>query len=465
MRNILVVVTLFLQLSSLFARVKNNNNPVKYIPGNVSFVLYLNSLDKSFDEYKKSYFWKKYKRTIKGKDLEKTLNSIDASFLVIGLTLNDLLEIFSQQAFLGVWLQNNSLVKDYIYLIEKKDNKKIIKNILERLEYFAVANKIDLKKYEYLSFKVFNFANKVLMASNKDFLLISNNVVVLNDICRRIAHNIIDQHKLVDFDKYFNNKNMVFYLKKTNILKRKKEEKYYSFRFNRTPELEILYNDDNKQVNDYNFNYDYFKMLPSDVNFILIGNEDIRQAVYPFFSLIGTNVYNLDKEYFDCYFSSINFNEKKSGVTAIKLSAKNINLLKILKIDTELTNKYLVNKFYMSSYQKIKIYKKSQEYYAFIKDKVLSSTKLNFLKKAIYAYKKNKSFYYTKAFKKLKANRKRKPLCWMNLRKYLTAKSLKYKKEKWLYYNAYIKTFNQLIVYSDKKDKYLYMKLVFYPSK
>ena len=53
----------------------------------------------------------------------------------------------------------------------------------------------------------------------------------------------------------------------------------------------------------------------------------------------------------------------------------------------------------------------------------------------------------------------------MDLRKYLTDIAMKYKKDKWAHYNAYIKTFDKILIYSKKKDAYQYMKLFFYGKK
>jgi len=464
MRYILTAVFLLFNITFLLPADKSESNPVQYLPDDVSFVLYLNSFDEFFDEYTDSYFWKKFKQTSKGKDLDRTLNSIDASFLIIGLTLNDLLEIFSEQAVLGVWLQNNSLVKDYIYLIEKKKNKKLIKNILERLEYFAIANKIDLKKYDYSSFNIYNFANKVLLAENADFVLISNDINVLNKMISRIDNKVIEKHNLGDFRAIFKNQNMVFYVKKTDVSAGNSEELYYSFRFRDKPDLEVLYNDKESQyTNKFIFENDYFRMMPSSVNYILIGNKDVRDLIYPFFPLIGTNIYQFDKEYFDAYFSGINFQSDPQSVTAIEMDPKGRKILTITAKPGASTNSILINdRNYNSTYLNVKIYMQNKEYYAFIKDKMLSSEDFDFLKKAVYAYKKNKGFYHTKEFKKISGNKSRNPLLWMSLGKYLSEKSLYHKEEKWLYYNAYIKTFKNFIIYSDVLKNQFYLKLTFY---
>ncbi len=465
MKYIVLFVYLILQWSPIFARDNIENNPIKYIPKNVSFVLYLNSIDKSFDEFKDSYFWKKYKNTDQGKELDKTFNSIDASFFAVGLTLNDLLEIFSKQALLGVWLENNKQVRDYIYIIEKKKNKKLLKNIIERLEYFAVANKIAVSKYKYGTFNIIDFAKQIFISNNKEFLLISNNVNTLNDIAKRIDGNIVDSENPGDFKKHFQNRNIVFYIKKTNVYNNTAANRiFYSFRFKNKPELETLFEDKTKLgTNFFNFENDYFKMMPSDINCIFFGNKDIRTSLYPFFTLIGTNMYTLDKNYFDMYFNKIDFKSQGNCVTAIKYKAGKMNVLQIKKVDKSKTNHTVFNKAnYDSTYNKVIIYKYGQKYFALIKNKEISSDDIKFLEKSIYAYKKSKNFYFTKNFKKLKNYRKRNPLLWMNLHTYLTDKSMKFKKGKWSYYNAYIKTFDKLIITSKNKEKYFYSKLFFY---
>ena len=451
--------------SSLFTQTSRDKNLIQYIPKDVSFVLYLNSLDKSFKEFKSSSFWKYYKRTKEGKELEKSLNSFDASLQITSfITLDDLLEVFSQQAFIGIWLGNNNIIKNYIYLIEKKKNKNKIKSILERLEYFAVANKINIKKYEQNSFKIINFTNQICLAENKEFVLISNNLEVLENICSRINNRIVNKHNLIDFKKYFKNNNLVFYLKTPPGFMSQKGELYYSFRFKGKPELEILYKDKKiTNTRQFKFNNDYFKVLPPDINFIQFGNENVRDSIYPFFDLIGTNFYKIDKKYFDTYFSEPDTKGINPQLIAGKLTSKTTNLLRI--IDVSLQSNYM-DKFPDNSptttYLNYNIYNNSQVYYAFIKKNLIISRQESFLKKAINTYKKNRGFYFTKDFKKIQAYKNKNTIVWMNLRKYLTDKALKYGKDKWAHYNAYIKTYDKLMIYSGKKIDCIYMKLFFY---
>ena len=211
------------------------------------------------------------------------------------------------------------------------------------------------------------------------------------------------------------------------------------------------------------FNNDYFKILPSDINFIYFYNDDIRDVIYPFFNLIGTNFYKLDRKYFDAYFSETVFSQQTEQIYAAKIDSKATNIIRIVNIDSQ-TN--YMNMFPAESpettYLEREIFKNEQGYYVFMSKKLVISRKLNFLKKAIQAYKKRRGFYFTKNFKKIQAYRNKNFLLWMDLRKYLTDKALKYKKDKWAYYNAYIKTFDKMIIYSDRKDRYFYLKLVFY---
>ncbi len=243
-----------------------------------------------------------------------------------------------------------------------------------------------------------------------------------------------------------------------------KGELYYSFRFKGKPELEILYKDKKiTNTRQFKFNNDYFKVLPPDINFIQFGNENVRDSIYPFFDLIGTNFYKIDKKYFDTYFSEPDTKGINPQLIAGKLTSKTTNLLRI--IDVSLQSNYM-DKFPDNSptttYLNYNIYNNSQVYYAFIKKNLIISRQESFLKKAINTYKKNRGFYFTKDFKKIQAYKNKNTIVWMNLRKYLTDKALKYGKDKWAHYNAYIKTYDKLMIYSGKKIDCIYMKLFFY---
>ena len=464
MKYIIICLSLIFHCTILHTGDVKNTGLIKYIPNDVSFILYLNSLDKSFKEFKKSYFWNKYKLTDKGKGLEKTFNSIDASFLILGLTLDDLLQVFSQQAFVGIWLENNTYIKEYIYLIEKKKNKSKISTILDRLKFFAVANKINIKEYKQNTFKIISFTNRIFLAENKKFVLISPSHTVLSNICDRIQNNTGDGHNLVDYKKYFQNDNLIFYFNASET-GTSRRELYYSFRFKDKPQLEVLYKNEPgpPAADQLKFNSDYFKILPPKINFLYFGKEDIGDSIYPFFFLIGTNYYKLDKEYFDTCLSEFDSEMKNPQLIAGNFSSKATNFLTL--IDLDLQPGYTANypdDSPESTYLNYKIFKKDEKYYVFIKKILVISGQIKYLKEAISTYKKNRGFYFTGNYKKILGYKNKKTLIWMNLHKYLTDKALKYGKDKWAHYNAYIKTYNNMIIYSDNKNDFTYIKLFFY---
>jgi hypothetical protein len=463
MKILIASFLLIINLTPLFSQTQKNN-PVKYLPKDVSFVLYLNSMDKAFSDFKNTYFWKKYKLTGKGKELERTLNSIDASFLMLGLTLQDLLEVFSQQAILGVWADENNYIKNYVYLIEKKRNKNKIDSIIERFEYFAAANKIGLTKYKYNSFTIMNFTNQIYIANNDSFTLISDNRLVLNNICNNIKDNKIEEHHLMEFNNHLKNDNIVLYNNNIKSISGKNIEAYYSFEFPNQPEIEVLYKDKNNAYPDkVHYDNEAFKMLPSDINFVYIGQNDLRELIYPFFKLTGTNFYTLDQKYFDSFFHDFETEKENVYLTAGHVTLKETNILKIFNTANQSN---IINVFPEESlhttYQKTKIYKKDNGYYTILNRKVLYSKKLDFLKRAVSAYKSKRSFYYTSYFKKIRAYQSKGFILWMNLKKYLTDKALQYGKDRWAHYNAYIKTFEKILIYSNKKDQNYYLKLFFY---
>jgi len=439
---------------AVFSQLSSTVNPVQYLPDDVSFVLYINSLDRSYGEFKRTYFWKKYKLTARGKDLDRMLNSIDASFLVLGLTLDDMLEIFSQQAILGVWLASPNVIQDYLYLIEKKKGRREIDAIVERLEYFAIANKISLQKSQQNNFNIYNFGNKIYLAENQEFVLISNSQAILDKIRNRIFNKIIDNHNLMVFDKYFRNKNIVFYLK--NL--------YYSFRFKNEPEIEVLYKDStNIYTNQFQFDNNYFKMLPSDINYVYYAPWDLRDIIYPFFNLIGTNFYKLDKDYLNGYFSGIDFTINAEQIFAGKIDSKRTNIIRIIRVSSlSGVSNLFPSKVSVLTYLKQSIYTNQSQYYTFMNKKVVISDNLSYLKKSIRAYKNRQGFYFARSFKKIQAYQYKNFLVWIDFKKYLTENALKHGNEKWAYYNAYIKTFSHLMIYSDRKENYYYLKLFFY---
>jgi len=466
MKSIIFILLLIFKTSLLFCEEKIKNPSIEnFLPKSVSFALYVNKLDRVFSEFKNSYFWKKYKLTWKGKEIDNKLGSINASVFLLGGTFDDLLDIFSQKAVVGVWVNNNRYITNYIYLIEKKkNNKNSINSVIERLEYFAVANKINLTKEKINSFLIYNFAGKLFLGNSDRYVLISPKFNLIKNIIFNIEQNIINNLNFQRCKECLKNKNVIFYFKQKKGIFTK--EYYYSLRFRRTPELEVLYKDNNDEYKDLvNYDTKVFKFIPRDVNFIYFAKKDVREIVYPFFDLIGTNYFRLNKSYFNSFFKE--FDEKNisfmfPNFLVGKISSKT-NFLNIININAQTNLKLFVEPTNIkATYLKVPIYFNNDKYFALIGKYLLVSKQQGFLKRAISAYKTRRSFYYTRDYKKISLYRRKNLVLWMNLKKFLTKEALKYKRDKWAYYNAYIRTFSKMILYSSHKDAYLYLKLFFY---
>lgn len=431
------------------------------LPPHYSFLMYGHALDRSFKEFKDSYFWKKYKQTEKGRDFDKTLDSINGSFLVIGLVLDDLLEILSERALLAVWLRENA-VEDYVYLIEKKQNRSKIDSVVERLEYFAYANKIELSTVLRDGFRVYNFKNKVILADRADLLLVSNSAGRITEALQRgKAGN--GAERTVNFRDYFSNENIVLYLKKTNEKIRTRDEYYYSFRFREKPRLEGLIRSGGVPATNAPVDSAAFRFLPANINALFsLGRGDMREYLDPFFSMVSTNIFQLDRAYFGAYFDPAARYLGAAGLCGIQRTAKNTNMIVVLTGEeknravtdsfSSLTNASAVREVYGPF-----VIFKGSPYFVFTGGFLLLSNNLSFLKKGLEGYQKRSGFAWGSAFPPLKNTVAQELFLWLDLKEYVTALALKNGPDKWTYYNAYLKTFSAFTLYGKRKGDYLYL--------
>ncbi|MDD5066151.1 MAG: hypothetical protein PHF84_03810 [bacterium] len=444
----------------------NGKNITDALPDQYSFLIYGQSLDKAFKEFKDSYFWQKYKLTRNGKELDRNLDSLNASFLVIGLVLDDLLQILSGQAVLAVWLKNSS-VDQYLYLIEKKENKSKLNSLVERLEYFAYANKIDLKKTPLGDYTVYDFNNKVFLADSASCLLISSDERKIEQSVKRLENGSRKKNGL-DFNAYFKNRNLITYLKMTNEVKKRNEDHYYSFRFSGKPRVEGLFRSPDSIRSNSGIPAGSFYYLPSVINMACSLQETgIREYMYPFFDTVDTNIFKLDKGYFSAFFDRTREYNNVRGLCGMQLNSKATNFIMIVSTNSQerdfyqsfatRTNEPGINETWNN---KVRLYR-AGDYFCFQNGYLLISNSLSFLKRGLDACSKRNGFYYTQEFTKIRNMVSRDLFLWMDLKEYVTARALKNGDDKWYYYNAYIKTFGNLYLSGERKEDYFYLNLTF----
>lgn len=463
MKNRLLILGLFIFLGMSPLHSEKNNNIINFLPRDYSFLIYCHSLGESFKEFKSSYFWSKYKLTQKGKELERTFDSISASTLTIGIILDDLLELFSEQAILSIWL-NNKEIQNYLYLIEKKSNRSKINSLITRLQYFAVANKINITVTTNDTFSVYNFNNKVWLCDGKGYVLISNSWNKINGSIEKIK-NPMENNTLDDFKTYFKNKNIILYSQQTNVSEKK--EYYYSFRFNNKPQIEGLIKENTTWPSNYSVSSRTYNFLPNSINFLCsINKTDIPQYIYPFFDMVSTNIYQFDQDYFDGYLNRIKSYDNYYGICGIDRNKKNTNIIVIIQSNSQNSIQY---NLYKQKSEKLSVYSEingikiyfDTSYFLFYKEFILFSNNVSFIKKALESYIKKNGFAFTKEFSTLKGLRARDLFLWMDIQEYLTAKALAYGNDKWSYYNAYRKTFRNIHLYGEKKDEFIYINCSF----
>jgi len=438
---------------------------VKYLPSSPTICLYIKSLKKVWNDFRYSYFWKKYKLSTQGKEIQRALDSISAASLIVGLTFDDLLEIFSNNGALALWVNNNVLV-NFMYLIET-NNK--IKDFLQRLEFYVIAEKKNYNKYNYKNVEIINFDNKVYIAIVKKLTVITDNKVKIE----QTIDNIIKDTNSINFSipSYFGkNKNIILW---NNINK----SILYSFEFKRRLVIEAL-TDIDSFITNAKLNLKEIKFIPSNVNFISFSenSDNIKNLYAALFKNIDTNVINIDLNYFENFFKNIEWvPSNTTGCVGINLKSKSTNVICVFSTtNTTMISNFIKKSTNSISYYRKKIYclpsKELWKYFSIYDDYLLLSNSLKFLKSSIEGYKRRKSFYYTSEMKRifLYSPLRRKNInafVWMNLKRYIISKSFKYPKEKWLLYNAYIKTFARLLIYGYKRDSSFYTILKTYSFK
>ena len=434
---------------------------------NYFYLIYCKNVDISFAEFKKSYFWQKYKMTDQGKQLNSTFESLDSTFLIFGLTLDDLLEMFSEQALLSIWADNSNTIIDYLYFVKKGSNSKAINSFIERLEFFANANKINLIKNNYSAFQIYNFNNKVFLANSNDkkYVLIANNFDKIQSVIDRINSDQTQSLNKIDFPQIFKNKNLVTYLKLTNSAEEISGQYYYSFRFQDKPEIEGYVKYDNLMITNNNIDLYACKFIPNNIDLLTSVNSiDINKLIYPFLNNINTNLYKFDNNYFDPFFKKIKDYSDLKGICGMKLNNNNIDSVMVLKTNINRNNSMsyylekLIDANVIEEYKKIKIYK-ANEYFLVYHDYLLISNNLNFLKNSFDAYKNNNGFFYSENSKMFIKKNDLDILLWMDLEEYLKNKSLKHGDDKWYYYNAYMKTFKSFEINGQIKNNGIYFDL------
>ena len=436
-----VKFVILLLFSFSFFLYGENGDVVKYLPEQPSYIFYIESLKDSYKNFENSYFWKKFKLSSQGKKFEESINSISASFFVIGLTFNDLLDIFSGNTILALWISNNAIT-DFIYILEFNE---YIKEFLKRIEYFAIANKIDFKKYNYLSSEFLSFEEKVFIAKIENYVIIGNNKFKIEKTASNIENNITNLN--FKFDKRFKKSDFVFWNNyDLNTL--------FNFKFNNNLKIDAF-----QSISNFNTNIISFKQLefiPSEVDFVAT-SQNLEKCNYTFlkiFESFDTNFINVDVNYFKTFIEkskSLSFTDFFIGID-FKKSETNIIIVKKEKV-TNFLNLTNIGNFYNQ-----KIYNFNGEklkYFTFIDDFGLYSNDLTFLKEAIESYKKKKSFYFSPVMQKIKRSIEKKSIIsfsFFDLNDYIIKKSFKYPEEKWIYYNAYIKSFKEVLLYTYKDN-------------
>ncbi len=458
---ILLFLLLFFldETSNISAKnIKNNyKDLIKALPSVPDITLFVKSLDREWNKFKRSYFYKKYKLTKNGKKLEDNINSISASFLVIGLTFDDLLEIFSEQGLLALWVNNNS-VTNYLYVIKSKKKLKLVKALIERLKIYAIAKKINFQNVKYGDAIVLNFNNIAFIAQLKNYTFISDSFPLIEKSINKISQNIINTN-FSDFEaiKLLKNKNIVFFF---NNISFPSSPLFYSLTFGNNLEIEAI--DKNINITNSNFSIKDLRYVPSDANFIATGRElnNISQSYLKVLDMSDTNIINIDKSYFSSFFTKVESYNLSSSLIAMKLRKNYTNILFIFKNKSEISNIIKNSTDMNETYKRKKLLLFNNSLYGIqIKSKFFLSNNKKWLKKCVENYYRGKGFYYSRR-KILRKFRKNSDIfIWMDIRKYLTEKALQYKKDKWTLYNAYIKSFSYIYIYGEKKGKYSYFRL------
>jgi len=382
-----------IRLDSGEGALNNGLDIIKYLPSEPSYSLYIKSLKKVWNDFETSYFWQKYRLTKNGEEIDRTINSISASFFIIGLNFNDLLEIFSGDSSLSLWISNN-YITSYLYLIKSTQT---ISQFIERLNYYAIANKITYNKYNYNSYEIINFSSKMYIAYSKEFTLISDDRIKIEKTINNIENNN-NNIPLQYSDKFSKNKNIILW---NNINK----SVFYSIEFKNYLDIEALSNLDTSDTNAP-FNYKELQFIPPNVNFISFSHnsDKINNLFSPLFTSIDTNLIKIDTEYFETFFNNVSPPGDEVGTFGMKITSKRTNILFVFKPSNNLVySNYLKIGTDKIIYYKKSIYKLTQnqwKYFSIYNDYILISNSLTFLQSAIENYKKQKSFYYSLKCKK-----------------------------------------------------------------
>ncbi|MBN1898450.1 MAG: hypothetical protein JW827_06705 [Spirochaetes bacterium] len=437
----------FTGLSSSLAAA--DDDLIGYLSSEPSLSLQVRSLKKVWSQFKNSNFWKKYKLTQNGKELQQSIDSISASFLIIGLTFDDLLEIFSDDSLLALWVQYNHL-SHFLYLIPSNKN---ILQFIERLEYFSVANKINYSTYTVHGVEVKDFAQKIFIAKVNQYVLISDNKMNLEGTLL----NIVNKSQGTKPDLFFESQKEDEIIIRNNI----SQSILYRFSFRDRLIFETLSKDSSSNTNYFD-DVSHLKFVPSNVNFISFSENlnNLKNMYYPFFQSLDTNIINLDISYFDAFFQKGVFPPGSSGILGIKLTDTSTNIIMIIPA---MGSNFIMGKNEKATYYNIPLYEDtsagSLKYVCLYQDILLLSNNLSYLKQSIHEYKKSKSFYFTKEknliMSQWKVKKNTASFFWIDLEKYIISKSFAHKNEKWLFYNAYHRSFARLIHYGFReKDNY-----------
>ncbi len=454
MKNFFIALLLLITLlynDGIIISAPVKENVGRFIPENSDIILYVRNIDKSWKEFKSSYFYKKYKLTKNGKDLQRSIDSLSASFLIIGVTLNDLLEIFSEQGILAIWLNNNSIT-NYLYLIKADKNLSKMKSLMERLKYYAIANKINYNDVEYNNAKIRNFNNVVFLAKLDNYFVIGNNINLIRQTIDNINNFISTSTPNYNTINLFKNKNIIFFFNK-NIID---YSVYYSLRFHKNLTIESITT--NLNITNYKFSKSDLKYIPSDANFISTYNKynDVKNIFFQILTMSDTNVVAFNKDDYQAYFDRFSMlHNDYINMVSIKLRSNQTNVLFIMEKNS-ITNSFTRTD---ERIRKKYIYTDNNQYLAVFKDRILVSNNKTWLKKSIEGYYKKNGFYYSKRKIRKKIPRKINIFLWMDMSKYLTKKALKYKKDKWTLYNAYLKTFRNIMLIGYDKKGYAYFRL------
>ncbi len=453
MKNFKNLLLLFIFTTGLYAQVSTNKSQFQN-PGPPDILIEINSLKKFWYELKHTYYWKKFQITKEGKEIRNYIDSINATFFFIGLTFDDIIDLISDKSQLCIWTHGD-YIQSFVYIIKSK--KENINQLFKHLKYYAIAHKISVNEEKKSEGTFLNINNKLFMLKSGKKLLLGNSLNVINNVYEKKKWFFISLP--AEIKKKFQNREILINFNYSDGTK-----KWFTFGIKKKGfMIETAVSNTGLLKITNKIKLAQLRYVPVEAAGIatIEKYQCINKTFSELFKQIKTNYFKIPPDIQKEFLTEIN---KNFYLPDSIVCWKKTNYMVILP--DKYTNIITGNTNFITYYRH-KIYTSSDGlFFTYSTSYLLISNNLYFLKRGIEAYKKRKGFYYTKKAKIIK-NRLQKieSFLFIDLKKPLTRIALSRGRDKWTWYNIYMKTMRYLFIWGYPYKNYYIINFILEGSK